>query len=614
MSQDKYDTRDQRTSKRTERAYIPDWYPGFPAQVQLLEGNSVDGNVGALRLVTVGALLRRAKAYEVDAGKRSVPIPHYIWSKFGGSDAWEKLLDTSILEDFVPHKRPWEDSRGNWHEGRCREFIVSTAWLFEYAIAGLGGLLNGQQVVNIYTGLPVAAPKTRVKDDAKNYLLRPGYLGHDVLNVFADHRLSESSVLRCPVDLPALVSLAQECMTAARTFPEDLRLRSYAIAISHLLVTLSYQDLRRDDSFVEGGHSFRPVYDVLSSGRIMQTHGGLQMTPCVIRWAALRTVPGLINVDMVGAQAAALHRLCSLINLRLGWFVHEEKMSYEQKDELKVPTEFTERWAKNSKQIRTEIAEETGLDVDVVKSLTFILVFGGGWNTAVLDALLDYFQDDEAAAKAHTLLSKNKHIKALKKVTKRLARVIDFMFERPWMWRTVGKGKMGTPAFSVIQNQHGVTVTNAVGATLSMIDGTDGTRRCRSGGERVSSRHVAAHLAQGLEQEFMMHFRMGVLTDDRAKAIDLRYCLDAFDGAVLWYDPKNACKEEALKLVIAISVDAQRCSHIANASSIVPKEIVDPEKYLKFREDLRRAVEVACPVPQTEASSMVRGVAIGESA
>lgn len=111
-----------------------------------------------------------------------------------------------------------------------------------------------------------------------------------------------------------------------------------------------------------------------------------------------------------------------------------------------------------------------------------------------------------------------------------------------------------------------------------------------------------------------MHFRMGVLTDDRAKAIDLRYCLDAFDGAVLWYDPKNASKKEALKVIKAISMDAQRCSHIANASSIVPKEIVDPEKYLAFREDLRRAVEVACPVPRTEASSMVRGVAIGESA
>lgn len=591
MSQDRYETRDQVTSKQNVRAYIPDWYPGLPAQVQLLEENCVDGNVGALRLVTVGALLRRAKAYEVDAGKRTVPIPHYVWTKFGGTDAWEELRDTGILEGFISHKRPWKDSRGTWHEGRCREFIVSTTWLFEYSMAGLEGLLKEQQVVNIYTGRPVKAPKTRIKDDDKNYLLRPGYIGHDVLKMFADKRLIESNVVRCPINLAALVSLAQECMTAAKTFPKDLRLRSYAIAVSHLLVTMSYQDLRRDDSFVEGGHSFRPVYEVLSSGRIMQAHGGLQMTPCVIRWAALRTVTGLLNVDMVGAQAAALHRLCSLINLRLGWFVHEDKMSYEKKDELKVPTEFTEKWAKNSKQIRTEIAEETGLAVDVVKSLTFILVFGGGWNTAVLDALVDHFQDEEAAAKAHSLLSKNKHIKALKKVTKRLAKVIDFMFERPWIWKSVGRKKDGRPAFSFAQNQHGVTVTNAVGSTLSLIDGTDGTRRRCSGGKRIASRHVAAHLAQGLEQEFMMHFRMGVLADERSKAINLRYCLDAFDGAILWYDPKKASEKEALKVVKAISEEAQRASHIANASSIVPKEIVATEKYLKFREELRRAAE-----------------------
>ncbi len=111
-----------------------------------------------------------------------------------------------------------------------------------------------------------------------------------------------------------------------------------------------------------------------------------------------------------------------------------------------------------------------------------------------------------------------------------------------------------------------------------------------------------------------MHFRMGVLADERAKAIDLRYCLDAFDGAVLWYDPKKASDKEALKVIKAVSEDAQRSSHISNASSIVPKEIVDPEKYLKFREDLRRAVEVACPVPQAMEEPKDEASVAGESA
>lgn len=484
----------------------------------------------AVAHLIASTLVQAEEEWELRSRPTFVPVPCKIWDReLGGAATWKQLRKDGILRIVTKYNR---------EEGKCREFLIHSLVIDEYIRRGTED--EKKTTLNLMTGQGVRRGlRTRLNDRNRHPVFPGSEANQKALTLLAEER--------CPINLDAMRQEVEKFYLVARQSPTQGNRRRLIIA------ACAYQTIRRsptlkpDSQFGPGIHSYIPAYKVLSTGRIIEMGLGVQGCPRILKAAAFSGIPDVYNFDMRDCQAWALLRLIGALNKAIGHRNRKRRAGHRLSG-------IQRGWLRSylEGQQAQHYADLTGVPKDLWKKAFYAVIMGGTLGGTVRD-LVEEFHEGKVAESWRTMVQMRKELAPLVRIVADLTEILKKWSLDPW-GSPYRLQKPDQRMLRYVQNSSGTLALNATGADLLVRDRTGRWAEHADGESLVGTRHIVAHVLQGLEAEYI-----AILTEIGPEH-GYRVVSNQHDGVVT----VGAIPQKALN-------QAVRRSLLSNYAHLVPK-------------------------------------------